>query len=67
MVYWTRIAAKNRDDQRQTLLDGLRLQHTANDTAEAHPSAFRLADGMAMASFGDAAGLGVPALLGVYN
>lgn len=67
MVYWTRIAAKNRDDQHQGLLDGLRLQHTAHGTVDAHPAVFHLADGPALAPFGEAAGLGMPAMLGVYN
>lgn len=68
MVYWTRIAAKNRDDQRQGLLDGLRLQHTASEIADAHPAVFHLADGPGLAApFGEAAGLSVPAMLGVYN
>ena len=67
MVYWTRIAAKNRDDQRQGLMDGLRLQHAASETTEAHPAVFHLADGPAMVPFGEPAGVGVPAMLGVYN
>ena len=67
MVYWTRIAARNREDQKQNLLDGLRLQHLADDTVDAHPSAFHLADGPSMSPFGESAGLGMPALLGVYN
>ena len=67
MVYWTRIAAKNRDDQHQGLLDGLRLQHAGSDIPEAHPAVFHPADGPAMATFGEHAGLGMPAMLGVYN
>ncbi len=67
LVYWTRIAAKDRDEQRQSLLHGLRLQHTAGGTADAHPSAFHLADGMTSAPFSDAAAAAMPALLGVYN
>ena len=67
MVYWTRIAAKNREDQRQGLLDGLRLQHAGHETPEVHPAVFHLADGPAMAPFGEAAAAGMPAMLGVYN
>ena len=67
MVYWTRIAANNRDDQRQGLLDGLRLQHAMGETSEVHPAVFHLADGPAMAPFGEATPVGVPALLGVYS
>ena len=67
MVYWTRIAAKNREDQRRGLLDGLRLQQTADDASEAHPAVFHLADGPALAPFGEHAGVGTPAMLGVYN
>ncbi len=68
MVYWTRIAAKNRDEQRQSLLNGLRLQHGSTDeTTSAHPAAFHLADGLTPAPFGETAGMGMPALLGVYN
>ncbi len=67
MVYWTRIAAKNRDEQRQSLLNGLRLQHAADETAAAHPAAFHLAEGLAAAPFGETAAMGMPALLGVYN
>ena len=67
MVYWTRIAAKNRDEQRQGLLDGLRLQHAVSGTEEAHPSAFHLADVLHPATFGETSTLAMPALLGVYN
>lgn len=68
LVYWTRIAAKNRDEQRETLLDGLRSQHgAANGGAEVHPAAFHLADGATSPVFGEAPGMAMPALLGVYS
>ena len=67
MVYWTRLAAKNREDQRQTLLNGLREQHTESSVADVHPAAFQLADGLSPALAGEPAGLPMPAMLGVYS
>ena len=67
LVYWTRVAAKQRDEQRNSLLKGLREQHTLLQTDDAHPAAFHLADGLSPALQGDPAGLPIPALLGVYS
>ncbi len=67
LVYWTRLAAKNRDEQRHSLLNGLREQHTLSDGEEAHPAAFHLADGLSPALQGEPVVLPMPALLGVYS
>ena len=67
LVYWTRLQAKQRGEQRQTLMEGLRLQHTSVTTAEAHPAAFHLADGVTSALQGEPSILPLPALLGVYS
>ena len=67
MVYWTRVAAKNRETQRQGLLDGLRQQHSAGSTAEAHAAAFHLADTPVSAPWSETSPLAMPVLLGVYN
>ena len=67
LVYWTRLQSKQRGEQRQTLIDGLRLQHGTVSTAEAHPAAFHLADGLTTAAHGEPAILPMPALLGVYS
>lgn len=67
MVYWTRVQARQREEHRAGLLEGLRQQHTSIATAEAHPSAFHLADTLTPALHGDPATLAMPALLGVYS
>ena len=67
MVYWTRLAAKNRDEQRHVLLNGLRDQHTTAGAEDVHPAAFHIGDGLSPAHQGEAAGLPMPALLGVYS
>ena len=67
LVYWTRLQAKQRGEQRQSLMDGLRLQHVTTSTTDAHPAAFHLADGLAVAPHGEPAIMPMPALLGVYS
>lgn len=67
LVYWTRLQAKQRGEQRAALVDGLRLQHGTVSSADAHPAAFHLADGMTTAPQGEPASLQMPALLGVYS
>ena len=67
LVYWTRLAAKNRDEQRHGLLNGLREQHVSSNGDETHPAAFHLADGLSPARHGEPAVLPMPALLGVYS
>ena len=67
MVYWTRVAARNRDLQRQGLLDGLRRQHGTGSTPEAHPAAFHLADNPVSGPWNETSPLAMPVLLGVYN
>lgn len=67
LVYWTRLAAKNRDDQRQQLLNGLREQHTTVPGEEAHPAAFHLTADLSPVLHGEPASLPMPALLGVYS
>ena len=67
LVYWTRLQAKQRGEQRQTLMEGLRLQHATVNSADAHPAAFHLADGLTTAVQGEPATLPLPALLGVYS
>lgn len=67
LVYWTRLQAKQRGEQRETLIDGLRLQHSMVNSADAHPAAFHLADGLTTAPLGEPASLPMPALLGVYS
>ena len=67
LVYWTRMQAKHRDEQRERLADGLRAQHASVANSDAHPAAFHLPDGLAPAAFGEPASMPVPALLGVYS
>ena len=67
LVYWTRLQAKHRDEQRERLIDGLRLQHSTGSGAEMHPASFHLADGLSPAPYGEAAPLPMPAMLGVYS
>ena len=67
MVYWTRLAAKSRDDQRHILLNSLRDQHTSAGTEDVHPAAFHLADGLSPALQGEPARVPMPVLLGVYS
>ena len=40
LVYWTRQRAGERDDQRHTLQQSLRDQHTADKTADVHAPSF---------------------------
>lgn len=67
LVYWTRLQAKQRGEQRQTLIEGLRLQHSTVASADAHPAAFHLADGVTTAAQGEPTALPLPAMLGVYS
>ena len=66
-MYWTRVAAKNRETQKQDLLDGLRRQHKSESSPEAHPATFHLADNPVSASWNETSPLAMPVLLGVYN
>lgn len=67
LVYWTRLQALQRDEQRQRLMEGLRLQHTDRLQADAHPPAFHLPDGFANAPYGEVTAAPMAALLGVYS
>ncbi len=44
LVYWTRQRAGEREEQRHTLQQALRNQHSATDTADAHAPSFQVAD-----------------------
>ncbi len=67
LVYWTRLHAFHREEQRERLMAGLRLHHTDRLSTDAHPAAFHLADGFAAAPYGEAPTPSMPALLGVYS
>lgn len=75
MVYWTRLQTRQRGELRESLLEGLRLQHGTDTTADAHASAFylaegpvsALAEGPVSALVDEPAALMMPALLGVYS
>ena len=67
LVYWTRLNAFHREEQRDRLMAGLRLQHTDRLLPDAHPPAFHLADGFANAPYGDVAAPSMTSLLGVYS
>ena len=67
LVYWTRLHAFQRQEQRERLVQGLRLHHTDRLLADAHPPAFDLADGSSAPTFGEAGAPSMPALLGVYS
>ena len=67
LVYWTRLNASHREDQRERLMQGLRLHHTDRLLPDAHPPAFHLADGFAVQPYGEATTPSMPTLLGVYS
>ena len=64
LVYWTRLHAVHRQEQRERLMEGLRGQHTDRLLPDAHPPAFHMADGFTDAPFGDVAAPSVASLLG---
>ncbi len=67
LVYWTRVAAREREEHRQSLMEGLRVQHGTGNSADAHPAAFHLPDGVTSRAPGEAPALPMPALLGMYS
>ena len=68
LVYWTRVAARNRSDGRDLLQDGLRRQHGGEASgAEAHAPAFALSDDSTFPFHQDDSLLATPGLLGMYN
>ena len=67
LVYWTRLHAFAREEQRERLMQGLRLQHTDRLLADAHPPAFHLADGCSSAPYGETVVPSMSSLLGVYS
>ncbi len=67
LVYWTRLHAFRREEQRERLMDGLRLQHTDRLLADAHPPAFHLPDDFAVPPYDEAAPPPMSALHGVYS
>jgi hypothetical protein len=67
LVYWTRVAAKSREEQRTFLLEGLRGHHGVTSTTDAHSPAFYLSDGPPVLPFDDPANVSSPTLHGVYS
>lgn len=67
LVYWTRIAATSRDEQRQVLLEGLRAHHETVSSSDAHPPAFHLTGGSPNFLYDDPGLIPSPGLLGVYS
>ena len=67
LVYWTRVAARSRNEQRDFLLEGLRTHHETVSSSEAHPPAFHLTDSGPFLPYDDNALLPSPGLLGVYS
>ena len=67
LVYWTRLHALAREEQRRRLMEGLRTQHTDRLLPDAHPPAFHLADDFSTARYGEAPEPAMSALLGVYS
>lgn len=68
LVYWTRIAASSRDQQRQFLLEGLRTHHRDSaNSSDVHAPAFYLTDEPAHLLFDEPALMPAPGLLGVYS
>lgn len=67
LVYWTRLHAFAREEQRERLIAGLRLHHTDRLLSDAHPPAFHLADGQLAPTHDESAISPMPGLLGVYS
>lgn len=67
LVYWTRIAASSRDEQRRCLLDGLRGHHTTGTASDSHPPAFHLSDHTPNMPYDDPKLMPVTGMLGVYS
>lgn len=68
LVYWTRIAATSREQQRRFLLEGLRAHHVdAVSSSDAHAPAFHLSDESSSRVHTEPALVPSPGLLGVYS
>lgn len=67
LVYWTRLGGRQRAEEREGLLQGLRQQHGADLTDGVHAPVFHLPDGMPAGVQGGAVAMPSPALLGVYS
>lgn len=67
LVYWTRKRAGEREEQRHTLQQALRDQHTSTDTADAHAPAFQIADAPAAMPRRHSQEMPVPSAIPVYN
>ena len=68
LVYWTRVAATSREQQRQFLLTGLRAHHEgAATSSDVHAPAFHLSDDAPGLLYDEPALMPSPGLLGVYS
>lgn len=67
MVYWTQEAGKSRRELREGVLAGLRQQHGAVASADAHAPAFNLPGRAVPATNPQPAAVSIPALIGVYS
>lgn len=67
LVYWTRVAATSREQQRKCLLEGLRAHHGTVNSAEAHAPAFHLSDDAPSLVYEETGALAATGMLGVYS